>query len=332
MQWPQENIHDKNDKSQEYDKSYYSDVNQYTPDYNYYYEPMKTQQQQSSYDDNNNNYNYDDTKQISYNDSYEDMKTYSTYPTKDKKYVCQTGQFQGFFVESVEFCKLKISEGPQGPIGPPGATGATGPIGPIGPNGTQGPPGIVNAELCPPGTDLENVFVLNGTAAESCDFVENPILDLAVANSGDADVSILFGNGDGTFGTKTDFPVGNEPASVAVGLFNSDSILDLAVANQDVDNVSILLGNGDGTFGAANDFPVGDFPVSVAVGLFNSDSILDLAVAHQDSANVSILLSNGDGTFRTKTDFAVGDSQFASPRSVAVGFFNSDSILDLAVS
>ena len=149
--------HDRNDKSQEYDKSYYSDVNQYTPDYNYYYEPMKTQQQQSSYDDNNNNYNYDDTKQISYNDSYEDMKTYSTYPTKDKKYVCQTGQFQGFYVESVEFCKLKISEGPQGPIGPTGATGATGPQGPAGANsivpgpqgiqgergfnGTQGPPG-----------------------------------------------------------------------------------------------------------------------------------------------------------------------------------------------
>ena len=89
--------------------------------------------------------------------SYEDMKKYSTYPTKDKKYVCQTGQFEGFYVESVEFCKLKIPQGPPGPIGPPGATGATGPQGPqgiqgpIGPNGTQGPPGIVNAELCPPG-------------------------------------------------------------------------------------------------------------------------------------------------------------------------------------
>ena len=81
--------HDKYDNYQEYDKSYYSDNdNQYTPDYNYYYEPMK--QQQSSYD-NNNNYGYDDTKQISYSDSYEDMKTYRTHPTKDKKYVCQTG-------------------------------------------------------------------------------------------------------------------------------------------------------------------------------------------------------------------------------------------------
>jgi hypothetical protein len=85
-------------------------------------------------------------------------------------------------------------QGPLGPQGPPGVqgvqgergltglTGSTGPAstvpGPQGPmgfngtdgvNGTQGPPGIVNAELCPAGTDLENVYVLNGTTAESCD-------------------------------------------------------------------------------------------------------------------------------------------------------------------
>ena len=116
---------DKNDNYQEYEKSYYSDDKEYTPDYNYYYEPMK-QYQQSSYD-NNNNYDYDDTKQVSYNDSYEDMKKYSTYPTKDKKYVCQTGQFQGFYVESVEFCKLKIAQGPAGPQGIPGTPGVIGP-------------------------------------------------------------------------------------------------------------------------------------------------------------------------------------------------------------
>ena len=103
---------------------------------------------------NNSNYGYDNNKKISYSDSYEDMKTYSTYPTKDKKYVCQTGQFQGFFVESVEFCKLKIRQ----------ATTAhkahkdTRYTRSIGPNGTQGPPGIVNSELCPPNTDLENVY------------------------------------------------------------------------------------------------------------------------------------------------------------------------------
>ena len=122
--------HDKYDNYKEYE-NYYSQDNQYTPDYNYYYEPME--QQQSSYD-YNNNYGYDDTKQVSYNNSYEDMKKYSTYPTKDKKYVCQTGQFQGFYVESVEFCKLKIAQGPAGPQGIPGIPGAIGPQGPAGPN------------------------------------------------------------------------------------------------------------------------------------------------------------------------------------------------------
>ena len=62
-------------------------------------------------------------------------------------------------------------QGPAGPQGPPGEDGAQGPPGINGingANGTQGPPGIVNAELCPIGTDLENVYVLNGTTAESC--------------------------------------------------------------------------------------------------------------------------------------------------------------------
>jgi len=123
---------DKNDNYQDYE-NYYSQDNQYTADYNYNYEPMKQQQQQSSYD-YNNDYGYDNNKQISYSDSYEDIKKYSTYPTKDKKYVCQTGQFQGFFVESVEFCKLKIAQGPVGPQGIPGIPGAIGPQGPAGPN------------------------------------------------------------------------------------------------------------------------------------------------------------------------------------------------------
>ena len=116
---------------------------------------------------------------------------YSTYPTDDKKYECRTGPFEGFFVSSVEFCKhIKFddkdkdrkdvrdnrtgTQGPQGPAGPQG------PQGPPGANGTQGPPGIVNAGLCPPDTDLENVFVLNGTTAESCD-LEPPELNTTLA-------------------------------------------------------------------------------------------------------------------------------------------------------
>ena len=61
---------------------------------------------------------------------YNDDSYYSEYPTDDKKHECRTGPFEGFFVSSVEFCKLKIREGPAGPPGPTGATGATGAAGP----------------------------------------------------------------------------------------------------------------------------------------------------------------------------------------------------------
>ena len=107
-------------------------------------------------------------------------------------------------------------------------------------------------------------------------------LDLAVANFGSDDVSILLGNGNGTFVTPAvNFGAGDGPWSVAVGDFNNDTIQDLAVANALSDNVSILLGNGNGTFVTpAVNFGVGDQPFSVAVGDFNNDTIQDLAVAN----------------------------------------------------
>jgi len=70
-----------------------------------------------------------------------------------------------------------------------------------------------------------------------------------VANSNSNNVSILLGNGNGTFGAATNFGVaGNVPQSVVVGDFNGDGSQDLAVVNTFSNNVSILLGSGNGTF------------------------------------------------------------------------------------
>jgi hypothetical protein len=152
--------------------------------------------------------------------------------------------------------------------------------------------------------------------------------DLVVANEISVNVSILLGNGNGTFGAATNFAVGTGPQSVAVGDFNGDGKQDLAVANQLSNNVSILLGNGNGTFGAATNFAAGTGPLSVAVGDFNGDGKQDLATANQFSGNVSILLGNGNGTFGAATNFGAGSAPF----SVAVGDFNGDGRQDLAVA
>ena len=117
--------------------------------------------------------------------------------------------------------------------------------------------------------------------------------DLAVANGGSSTVSVLLGNGDGTFGTKSDFGTGSASSSVAIGDVNADLKPDLAVAGDGTFTVSVLLGNGDGTFGAKADYGTGKRPESVAIGDVNGDFKPDLATANILSNTVSVLLNIG---------------------------------------
>jgi len=153
-------------------------------------------------------------------------------------------------------------------------------------------------------------------------------LDLAVVNTNSDNVSILLGNGNGTFQPDVNYSVGSSPSSVAVGDFNRDGKLDLAVANNGSSNVSILLGNGNGTFKPAVDYNAGQYPSSVAVGDFNRDGKLDLAVTNMGSNNVDVLLGNGDGTFKAAVSYNVG----LNPVLVVVGDFNGDGRMDLAIT
>jgi FG-GAP-like repeat/Cep192 domain 4 len=151
---------------------------------------------------------------------------------------------------------------------------------------------------------------------------------LIAADSNDGSVSVLLGNGNGTFQPPASYDVGSAPNWVAVGDFNRDGKLDLAVVNQNSFNVSVLLGKGDGTFQAAVEYAVGMFPLSVTVGDFNGDGNLDLAVTNDGSNNVSVLLGKGDGTFHSAVNYSTG----VNPVGVAVGDFNRDGRLDLTVA
>src|SRR4028118_1379251 len=160
------------------------------------------------------------------------------------------------------------------------------------------------------------------------DFNKDGNSDLVTANNASDNVSLLLGNGDGTFGAATYFGVGSNPNTVAVGDINGDGNSDLATANNNSDNLSILLGNGNGTFGAATNLSVGPNPHFVLVGDFNKDGKSDLATANFGSNSVSILLQNANGTFGAATNFTVGDR----PNSIALGDFNGDNNPDLAVT
>src|SRR6266699_2837578 len=170
------------------------------------------------------------------------------------------------------------------------------------------------------------------------DFNGDGKLDLAVADYGcpldctsspSNTVTVLLGNGNGTFLPGPSLTVGNGPAGVAVGDFNGDGKPDLAVANLNDNTLSILLGNGDGTFQAPQTFAgVGTKPYFVAVGDFNRDGKPDLVITNHLGNTVTVLLGNGDGTFQPAQTFLVD----SDPVYATVGDFNGDGVQDLAVA
>jgi hypothetical protein len=134
------------------------------------------------------------------------------------------------------------------------------------------------------------------SAIVKADFDGDGKLDVAVTNSIDNSVTILLGNGDGTFGAPTAIPFGNQPDAIIAADFSNDGKLDLAIANFADGTITLLLGNGDGTFtpASASPYAVGPAgPYQLASADFNGDGKLDLAVTNLNgSGSVSILLQH----------------------------------------
>lgn len=166
------------------------------------------------------------------------------------------------------------------------------------------------------------------SALLALDLNADTFTDLIVANRGDNTLSILLGNGDGTFQDATSVPNIDNPSALAAGDFNADGSLDLAITNESLNAVTILLGNGDGTFGAPSTFPTGAAPRAVIAMNTDLGGTLDLVVANHGDNNVSVLLGNGDGTFALPASFPTG----LGPTALTTSDFDADTFADIAVA
>jgi len=166
------------------------------------------------------------------------------------------------------------------------------------------------------------LFPLND--ATSGDFNQDHIPDLAIVGLHDSfPISILLGNGDGTFQRFADYPSGGSNRVIHVADFNEDGHADLAAAGGPA---RLFFGNGDGTFLSGATLSMnGQF---LAVGDFNGDGHHDLVGSASGGDGLGLALGNGDGSFRAEVFYNNG----LHHRDVAVGDFNNDGKEDLVTA
>jgi hypothetical protein len=167
----------------------------------------------------------------------------------------------------------------------------------------------------------------NPTTVTPADVNQDGFTDLVTTNMGSNTLSILLGNGDGTFHDQVELNVCKEPRSLALGMFNRDPYPDVVLACSGADEVAILFGRADGKFQEGTRYPVHRTPIAVAIDDLNGDQALDLVVALRND-KIKIFLGTGTGEFTHGAQYEYGDT----PTSVALADLDGDGKIDLAVT
>jgi FG-GAP-like repeat/Bacterial pre-peptidase C-terminal domain/Bacterial Ig-like domain len=149
--------------------------------------------------------------------------------------------------------------------------------------------------------------------------------DLATTSYYYSTVSVMLGNGDGTFSFPGVFYAGNYPEAVAVGDVTGDAKADLVVTHY-YDGVWVFPGDGFGSFGSPYTIGGGTDIPYVTLANVNGDAALDIIAANYGSNNLSVFLNDGFGSF-SRTDYFAG----TGPQSVSVADVSGDTYADLVV-
>ncbi len=170
------------------------------------------------------------------------------------------------------------------------------------------------------------------------DFNEDGHLDIATANSDSDDVSVLLGNGNGTFRSGYSFGVGKSPMFLTTGDLNLDGKSDLAVAETGADRVVVLFGKGNGFFEEPVPYPSGKGPTFLALGDVDGDEAPDMVVinsgrfGHYPPFSWSVLLNNGQGEFVVTQHVEEQDRRGLFPTGASLADLDDDGLPDVTLT
>jgi Ca2+-binding RTX toxin-like protein len=157
--------------------------------------------------------------------------------------------------------------------------------------------------------------------------------DLVVADKYGSEVSVLLGNGDGTFAPQQTFATGKYPSQVIAADVNGDGKMDIITANAGNSDspghsVDILLGNGNGTFALPQVLLTGNYPRSVAATDLNGDGKTDLIIAAQSDNDLNIFLG-GKPTIASGSSGAVTVQGSGGNDMTTVGYAGGKVIVNI---
>src|ERR1700757_359552 len=175
-------------------------------------------------------------------------------------------------------------------------------------------------------TNITTIAGNNPIWVTTADFNNDTKPDIAVSHFSGGYISILLGNGNGTFGAPINFSIAGTLSKIVAADFNADGKTDLVVADY-YSGAWITFGNGNGTFTGQTQLSPGNGAISVEIGDINNDFNTDIVtISSSTSNNVAILTGVGNGTFNAATNLTVG----GSPKSIAIADLDNDGNRDLA--
>ena len=205
---------------------------------------------------------------------------------------------------------------------------------------------IVLGQFCTPGYAQNLVFTPTSNtqvgrspqAVATGDFNGDGLRDLVTVNSVSDDVSVLLGNGNGTFQAAISFGVGKIPMSVATADMTGDGILDLVVAISGSDQIVVLEGRGDGRFEKIGFFPSGKGTTVLSLNDLDRNGSFDVVAVNSGRFgyyppfSLSVLFNKGDGNLQDPVTYETEGRNGMFPTGVFVHDITGNGLIDLAVT